>query len=123
MRFITILPTERGVLWRSGQPVLWLSPGRHFAWSGTLTRLDVTGGVVPWSQELERIVPDDAAERIDVPMEHRGLLSIDGLPTACLAPGRWLVWKLRCRPEVQVVDTTDIATPIPTIFADHHVKR
>ena len=118
MHFITIFPTERGVLWQRGVPVRWLEPGRHFVWSGTLTRHDLTLGVVPWSPELEAILPHGAAERVDVPAQHRGLLSVDKLPTSCLDPGRWLMWKVRSQTTVEIIDTTDITIPIPSAFVD-----
>ncbi|MFT5679814.1 MAG: regulator of protease activity HflC (stomatin/prohibitin superfamily) [Myxococcota bacterium] len=116
MRHLTILPTQRGVLLQAGVPVRWLESGRHFVWSGTLTRYDLTEGATLWSPELEAILPHGAADRIDVPANHRGLLTVDGLPTSVLAPGRWLVWKIRSTTDVQIVDTDDITTPIPSAF-------
>lgn len=118
MRYHTILPTERGVLMRGGVPIRWLEPGRHFTWSGTVVRHDLTLGATPWSPELEAILPHGAAERIDVPVRHRGLLTVDGQPADVLSPGRWLVWKARSVTDVQIVDTDDITTPIPTPFVE-----
>ena len=112
---VIIHSSERGVLWRSGAAVRWLGPGSHFVW-GTVTRYDLNQGVTPWSPELADILPKGAAERVDVLERHRGLLTVDGLPTACLEPGRWLLWKLRSETAIQVVDTTDITTPIPPAF-------
>lgn len=118
MRFLTILPAERAILWRRGVPVRWLEPGSHVVW-GAVTRYPLSQGAIPWSEELAAVIPHDAAERVDVPDRHRGLLTVDGLPAACLEPGRWLLWTLRSDCALQVVDTTDITTPIPPAFVEH----
>ena len=118
MPFVTLSPTERGVLNRYGAPSRWLGPGRHWLWSGQVQRIDLTQGAVPWSAELEALLPAGVAERVDVPAAHRGLLQVDGLPCRVLPPGRWLVWQSRCPASVEVVDTNDISTPIPSGFVE-----
>jgi regulator of protease activity HflC (stomatin/prohibitin superfamily) len=116
MRYLTITPAERGVLWRDGAPVRWLEPGRHFVWSGTLTRYDLSDGATRWSPELDTVLPPGTAQRVDIPAMHRGLLSVDDLPVGILEPGRWLVWKVRSVTAVQIMDTTDVTMPIPPAF-------
>lgn len=117
LRFVTIAPHERGVLVRNKQPVRWLEPGSHVLLTlGAVARYDLGDGYLLHTPELEAIIPEPAVEVCEVPLAHRGLLTVDGLPAAVLSPGRYLVWKARVRTTLQIQDTRDPHAEIPEAF-------
>ena len=113
-----IRPNERGIVSRHGQPVRWLEPGRHrlWGWGVSVEVLSLEDGFLSDFARFESIVPDDAAQRLSVPADHRALLSVDGLPRAVLEPGHYLLWRTFVRAEATVVSVYDTAD-IPPAFA------
>ena len=119
LTFITIHPHQRGVIIDGQRPARWLEPGRHALWAWrTVERLDLTAGFAPFSPELAAAVPEQAADEVEVPLAHRGLLRVDGLPSAVLPPGRYLLWKVRVSTQLTLQDTRDVACEIPAAFLD-----
>lgn len=118
---IIIEDHERGVLLADGRPIEWLEPGRHrrIEWLRALAvrRLDLDLGYAEHTPELEAIVPASAAEVLDVPVGHVAVLEIDGQPKARLAPGRYLVWKLRREVVAHVYDLRPTVIEVP----QHHL--
>ncbi len=110
LRSISLQDHERGLLVRDGRVVAWLEPGRHQLWSrrSDVRRLDLDAAYLPLTPELRGIVPATAGSELFVPHAHLGLVSVDGRPTACLLPGRYLLWQLRAEVSASVVSTAPV---------------
>lgn len=117
---VNIGEKERGLVMRDGQAVGWLSPGQHSLWRGwskvRVERVDITGGVTALTPELNCVVPENEGERLSVGANEVALVSIDGVPGACLGAGRYLVWRLRHEVEVERVEMTGLTTTISERF-------
>jgi len=107
---VSLQDHERGLLVRDGRVVAWLSPGRHRLWShrSEVRRVDVDAAFLPLTPEVGAVVPPGAGTELFVPHAHLGLLSVDGRPTACLLPGRYLLWQLRAEVTARVVSTEPV---------------
>lgn len=93
---VNIGGTERGVLYRDAQPVVFLRPGVHRYWvadaSVRLAVFSVDEPLPPLTAELEALIP--TAEYVDVTVqEHeKGLHFKQGRLVAVLEPGRYKLW-------------------------------
>ncbi|MEL6343807.1 MAG: slipin family protein [Myxococcota bacterium] len=112
LKTITILPYERAIVLRNGFPVRWLGPGRRTLWGFNLTvrRFDLREGFMVYDPDLVSVIPDGIVEDVMVPVEHRGFLSVDGVPKAVLEPGRYLLWQERVVSEVEIVSLQSTAS-------------
>ena len=104
----TINVDERGLLFRNGRLIEWLGPGRHHrsALFGCLElrrqRADTV--VSPCNSDLARVAPGEAAQEVLFVAEQRmGLVLQDGIPSQVLAPGRYLVWRVKSSLEVRLL--------------------
>jgi regulator of protease activity HflC (stomatin/prohibitin superfamily) len=108
-REVTLGPRERGVLYRDGQPHVFLRPGTHRVWtidpSVRLDVLSVDAPVPDLTTELAAILPDDEYVDVTVREHERGLQYVQGRLVGMLEPGRYRFWSNReARVEVQLVD-------------------
>jgi hypothetical protein len=107
---------ERAIRFRGGRAVAFLEPGLHRTWfpgaGDAIEVFDVAGGVTAW-QPAHAVVPPEAARVVEVPFRAIGLVSLDGVPTAALAPGRWLAWAGGRKVEVEVVSTRERLATLP----------
>lgn len=109
-REVTILPLQRGVLFRDGVPAAFLRPGVHRFWtldaSVTLQLFDVTQALPPLTAELEQIIPRGEYIDITVQAHEIGLRYEQGRFTGLLEPGRYKLWT---HPDAQAkVATADL---------------
>lgn len=115
-----IRPNERGVLYRHGQPVRWLEPGRHrlWGWGVSVEVLSLDHHLLADFAHFAHLIPTGAAEELVVPAEHHALVSVDGIPEVALVAGRYLMWQLHARVSAEVVSihSTD---DIPAAFVEH----
>jgi regulator of protease activity HflC (stomatin/prohibitin superfamily) len=109
-RTITLQDHERGLLTRQGRVVAWLEPGCHRLWSRhtDVRRVNLDEAFMALTPEVRPVIPREAANELFVPHAHLALLSVDGRPTACLLPGRYLLWQLRAEVTASVVSTEPV---------------
>ncbi len=119
-REVIVAPHQRAVVKKNGQLIRWLEPGLHRLWFAgprvQVEHFDLDLGYAPWTPELQAILPEGAAELLDVTAEQLALLRCDGLPAHCLLPGRYLIWQLRRQVQVQLHDTGALRSEIPAAF-------
>lgn len=100
---VTIEDNQRGVLYRDGQPQLFLRPGVHRYWtidpSVQLTLLSVDEPMPKLSSELVGVIPPDEYVYTTVREYERGLHYVQGRLAGVLGPGRYALWT---HPEAEV---------------------
>lgn len=100
---VTIGVLERGVLFRDGQPAVFLRPGTHRYWTlDPSVELVVYGTAEPLpalTSELEALIPRNEYVAVTVEAHEKGLRFEQGRLTAVLEPGRYKLWT---HPEAQV---------------------
>ena len=106
---VTLGLRERGVLYRDGQPKVFLRPGTHRFWtvdpSVRLEVLSVDAPMPEMSNELAAILPRDEYVDVLVREYERGLHYVQGRLVRMLEPGRYALWsRPDARVDVQVVD-------------------
>jgi regulator of protease activity HflC (stomatin/prohibitin superfamily) len=106
---VSLGPRERGILYRDGQPRVFLRPGTHRYWvvdpSVRLAVLSLDAPVPDLTTELAAILPNDEYLDVTVHEHERGLQYVQGRLLGTLAPGRYRFWSNReARVEVQLVD-------------------
>ncbi len=115
-RTVIVAETERALVVAKGITTRWLEPGVHrLWWADSRTRvvsIDLDLGWIHSTPELRRLVPSGAAEAVDVAEGQLGLVSVDGLPCACLEPGRYLLWQLRAEVRTELRDTRQLVSEI-----------
>ena len=108
---------HRGVVFSNGCAVAWLDPGRHFLWSRNrnlkIEVLDVETTHIKSSPELRELMPEGAAEPLEVQVDQLAIVYKNGRPHACVGPGSFLMWQLRARVDAKIFDSTSIMTNIP----------
>lgn len=111
---------QRGLLVRDGRTVELLAPGRHRRWSlfgrQLVEYIDVRSGVTELGPALDRVLPADAATRLDVLADQAALVTRDGVPARVLTAGRWALWPTEGRLDVATVDLAPLHTTIPPLF-------
>jgi regulator of protease activity HflC (stomatin/prohibitin superfamily) len=103
---IAVALAERVVVFRDGQPLRVLGPGRHTVWGRHLTwhAFDVRDLVFDAPAEVRAILPGDWFEEIDLGVRQRGVLYRDGRPAAFLRPGRHRFWTVDPTVELRVFE-------------------
>jgi regulator of protease activity HflC (stomatin/prohibitin superfamily) len=108
---VTIRSFERGFLFREGELVRLLAPGKHLLWNARgLLRVDVSSLRQPWLQhaDLDLIVKSgllgDEATVLDLAQHERALVWIDDRFDAVVGPGRHVLWTGFRRVRVERVD-------------------
>lgn len=113
--------TERGILHRNGKAERWLEPGlyRFWSWSATLkvTHIPLSKGYCSWTPEIHALMPANAGVEVVVESHQAAVLTIDGNPTECLSPGRYILWQLRARVQVALFDMREPVAVMPEAFA------
>jgi hypothetical protein len=114
---VTLSPHERGILYRDGQPKLFLRPGTHRFWTvDPSVRLEVLSVKAPMpelSAELIAIVPRDEYADVLVREYERGLEYVQGRLVRTLEPGRYALWSYPdARVNVEVVDMRRVQAAI-----------
>lgn len=118
IRWTTIRQTERAILYRRGEPVRVLMPGRHIvpAWPlpYRLVRFEATEVILAGPDravDAEALVLSGAlgssVEVVEIGDEERALLWIDGRYERVLGPGRWLLWSGPRRTEIERYEATE----------------
>jgi regulator of protease activity HflC (stomatin/prohibitin superfamily) len=116
-REITLGPRERGVLYRDGQPKVFLRPGTHRFWtvdpSVRLEVLSVDAPMPELSAELIAILPRDEYVDTLVREFERGLEYVQGRLVRTLDPGHYALWSFpEARVNVDVVDMRRVQVAI-----------
>ena len=90
---------ERGLLYKDGRLIEWLTPGRHRrrAWRAEwrLVRIPITEGYSEHPPELERMMPEGSGQIVSIKAHQLAVLTVDEQPVRVLEPGRCLLWQLR----------------------------
>lgn len=112
---------ERGLLLLGGKPREILGPGRHrvLTWGAPceVRTYNLDEVVAPMTPELRAVLTPDQGEEIDVPARSLGLLSVEGRPTQCLMPGRYVLWKGRLRASVASLSLEPVLGEVPAGFS------
>jgi regulator of protease activity HflC (stomatin/prohibitin superfamily) len=105
---------ERVVVFKNGQPLRVLDPGRHTVWGRHLTwhRFDTGELVFDAPAEVRAVVPTGWFEEIELGTRQRGVLFRDGRPAAFLRPGRRRFWTVDPTVELRVFD---VDGPVPEL--------
>jgi regulator of protease activity HflC (stomatin/prohibitin superfamily) len=116
-REITLGPRERGVLYRDGEPKVFLRPGTHRFWTiDPSVRLEVLSVDTPMpelSNELIAVLPRDEYVDVLVREYERGLEYVQGRLVRTLDPGRYALWSFPdARVNVDVVDMRRVQVAI-----------
>ncbi len=115
-----IRQAQRGLLYKDGQLVRWLGPGRHVyrGWFAEyeVTVVDLERGWVAATPELRAIVPESEADDLHVKANQLAIVTVDGEPAACLEPGRYLLWRQRADVRAWVVETDGYLADVPERF-------
>jgi regulator of protease activity HflC (stomatin/prohibitin superfamily) len=119
-RTFIVSDNERGLLFRDGRLVRWLEPGKHrfldLGRSIELQRLNIDLGFAAATPELLKIMPPGDGEELVVDHDELGLVTIDGRPSACLVPGRYVLWRLRADVNARTISTAAVLTAVPEDF-------
>lgn len=102
-REITLTTRQRGVLYRDGQPRVFLRPGVHRYWtidpSVELQILSVDEPMPELTDEMFSLIPKSEFVYTVVHEHERGLEYVQGRLGRVLSPGRYALWS---HPEAQV---------------------
>ncbi len=114
---VTLAIRERGILWKDGQPRVYLRPGTHRYWkvdpSVRLEVLSVDAPLPELTNELVAVLPRDEYVDVTVREHERGLEYVQGRLARTLEPGRYAFWSNpQARVDVQVVDTRRVQVAI-----------
>jgi len=115
IRYIHIRPHERGLLWRDGDLIEVLRPGRYVRWNWLFKlRLDRISTRNVWlaHNDVDVIVRsgllEDDAIVLDLLDHERALVWIDGRFDRIARPGRYVLWRVDHEVRVEIVDTHDV---------------
>jgi regulator of protease activity HflC (stomatin/prohibitin superfamily) len=116
-REVTLAQRERGILYRDGQPKVFLRPGVHRFWtvdpSVRLEVLSIDAPMPELSAELASVLPRDEYLDAVVREFERGLLYVQGRLVRTLDPGRYTLWSSKeAKAEVEIVDMRLVQTAI-----------
>jgi regulator of protease activity HflC (stomatin/prohibitin superfamily) len=122
---VAIAEDERGILYRDGQPRVFLRPGAHRYWtvdaSVELKRLSVHEPMPKLSDELIAVIPRSEYVYSVIREHERGLHYVQGRLVTVLAPGRYALWT---HPEAQVeVNSIDMRSQQVAISGQELMTR
>ncbi len=111
---------ERAIVMHDGQAVSWLGPGRHVLWTRgrhvEARKLDLTPGYIRWEPLLGQHMPANLGHEEVVAPQHTAVLLQDGLPSAWLGPGRYMVWDWKHQVELVRFDQQELLVDIPEAY-------
>lgn len=116
---IIIEENQRGLLHRDGVLVEYLRPGYHRrrSWRALYdTRrlmLDKLSEPIGNDVSIERVLPTDEGEVVDVPQGTVTLLRLRGIPKLVLPPGRHLVWRASGDVTMESLGLDGLQTTLP----------
>ncbi len=109
-----------GVLTQKGRATRFLSPGRHVVWfpdaATNVQKIDADRGYTIARPEVEALLPSGIAEVLEVGRSEVALISIDGIPSAVLRPGRYFLWKTRANVTADLVSTSTVRANLSPPF-------
>jgi regulator of protease activity HflC (stomatin/prohibitin superfamily) len=115
IRYIHILPHTRGLLWRDGELIEMLRPGRYVRWNWLFNlRLDRVSTRTAWlrHEDIDVIVKsglvNDDAVVLDLLDHERALVWIDGRFDRIARPGRHILWRVDHDVRVEVADVHNV---------------
>ncbi len=122
---ITLQDHERALLRRDGLVSKLLGPGAHHLWSWSaelsVERIDLSCGYIKLTPELRAVLPEGAAVELNVRADQLALITLDGLPSTVLEPGRYALWQQRAEVKAWLYDTTalraELSEPVAKLFA------
>ncbi|MEL6190144.1 MAG: hypothetical protein AAFU79_36435, partial [Myxococcota bacterium] len=91
---------NRAFLFRHGELVGFLRPGRHVmrSWQSdahSLRTFETESGFVRLGQvELDKVLDARDGDVLEVPSDFAALISKDGRPERVLGPGRYILWQV-----------------------------
>ena len=112
-----IRDTERGLLYRNGRLDEWLEPGKHVRWTWTdtleLETLDLTTPTSKFRPELARVAPGAMWTELMIDAHEIAVVSINGLPTALLRSGHYMLWQCRAEVTAELYSLRELRPAIP----------
>lgn len=119
MKFI-VRENQRALLFKNGQLDRVYGPGSHrvvapFA-EIDIQYIDVDRGYTVMTPELEQLVSRSDAAPFVVPADKVGCISIDGVATTVVRPGRYLLWQARAGATGRLISTDELVTDVPSAF-------
>jgi regulator of protease activity HflC (stomatin/prohibitin superfamily) len=101
-REVTLASYERGVLYRYGRPVQYLTPGVVRFWvvdpTVKLEVFDTRQEFPAWSAELKKVFPNTEYVEAVIGREERGMHLVGGQVVGLLEPGVYRFWNTAERP-------------------------
>ncbi len=114
---VILRENERGLLRRDGRLIQWLEPGRHRFWSWRaqleVEQIPLDAGFIPWRPELEALLPEGAAEILEVPEGQIAAVESDAQARVVLDPGRYLLWQLQVPVKAKLYSSSEVLCEIP----------
>ncbi|CAN0437689.1 unnamed protein product, partial [Laminaria digitata] len=115
----TVAESQRGVVTQDACVVSWLEPGRHRVWQYDrqvgITYLNIQAGFLAMDHmpEIAGVLPQKAAEPLEVSVGEVAILYREGRGFASLGPGSYMIWQLRHKIRAKVFSTQEVMTQIP----------
>lgn len=120
MNTITIYEGQRGLRYLDGKLTGVLAPGRYrdWAWLGKLEirAIDVRQVVLDATVELERVLPANEADVLEVAEDQLALVTRAGRPLRALEAGRYVIWRSEGEVDIELVALGSLRTAIPVAF-------
>ncbi|MCK6512401.1 slipin family protein [Myxococcota bacterium] len=114
---VLIQENERGLLYKDGKLTRWLDTGRHTWWNFGATfdvrKLNLDEGYTALTPELERILPKEAGDCIELQSHEIGILILNYRSHALLRPGRYILWKGRLPVDIRRYDLNTLFQDVP----------
>ena len=114
---IIVSEKQRGLLYRNGELVEWLEPGKHirFAWLDILfvEYLDVTVANCTFRPEVAKFAPGADWTELSVQADEIAIVYVDGLPAQLLRPGRYMLWQIWAEVVAEVYSLDELQPTIP----------
>ena len=109
---------ERAILIKNGKALRWLEAGRHKWWDfgakWEVERFNLNSGYAYSTPTLERMVPKETGELVEIAEHEIGILKLNNQANSCLKPGRYILWKGYNNASLQRYDLRELFLDIPT---------
>ena len=114
---VIVPETHRGLLYRNGRLVEWLEPGKSIRWAWfdalRVELLDLQTPTSVFRPEVARVAPGASWNELLVQAHEIAIVSVDGLPQACLRPGRYMLWQERADVVADIYRLDELRPEIP----------
>lgn len=118
----TIQSHQRGLLYKNSKLVQWLEPGKHTHFSifsdYRVDLINLDEAFIKSTPELRKVLPESAGYEATIAAHELGILTVDGVATQCLNPGKYILWQERAVVDIVLYDTRQLIVDMP----EDHVK-